>query len=836
MPNFNTLANRPIGIVRRRRLIAAAVIAAAALSPAAWGATITWLPDADGNWSTKADWSGGNLPRNTDDVVIDVGGATVRTITHSTGTDSILTLFSNENVVLSGGQLTLASLAGTAMSTINAGFTVSGGTLFGSGDLTVNGALNWNAGAISGGGTAIVGSSASLNIDTSAAIVTLSRTLENDSNTAAWTGTSNFVFSGGTFNNIATAVFTTSANASMANTGGNNNFNNAGTFNRTGAGTTTIAVTFNNTGTTNVQGGTLALSGGGDNTGLLNIASGAALNVTLGTYVFDTGTVVSGPGTLGVSGGILSVAQPSTVNAPWTISGGTISGVADITANGAVTWTGGTMTSTGTTVISPTASLNINTAASTVTLGRPLQNNGTVNWLTGSNNIGFSGGTFNNAAGAVFTTSAVASMVTVAGGNAFNNAGTFNRTGTGTTTIAIPFNNSGTVNVQGGALSLTGGGAQTAPFAISDGAGLSLNGTHTFSAAATVTAAGTGTLDILGGTSTFDSVVGVGGALGVHAGTASFNAAVSAASLAISGGTTNINSTGSFASASLSTGTLSGAGDMTVSGALNWTNGTMSGVGKTIIGSTGSLSVTTAAAGLNLSRVLENNGTASWTSGGTFGINFAGGTFNNQPGATFNAAATTSLNNTSGTNAFNNAGTFNQTAAGTTTIAIPFNNSATVNVQGGTLVLSGGGNNTGSFNIAPTTAMNVTAGTYIFNTGTVVSGSGTLGLTGGTLSIAQASAVNSPWTISSGTLNGVGDVTANGVLTWSGGTMSGTGKTVVVAAGLLNLNTTASVTLSRILENNGTMNWAAGTSNILFAGGTLNNQPGATFTSSVAAR
>src|SRR5438045_3548388 len=102
MPNFSTLANRRISVVRRRLLIAATVIAAAALSPAAWGATISWLPDADGDWSTKADWSGGNLPRNTDDVVIDVGGATVRTITHSTGTDSILTLFSNENVVLSG--------------------------------------------------------------------------------------------------------------------------------------------------------------------------------------------------------------------------------------------------------------------------------------------------------------------------------------------------------------------------------------------------------------------------------------------------------------------------------------------------------------------------------------------------------------------------------------------------------------------------------------------------------------------------------------------------------------------------------------------------------------
>ncbi|MDB9537315.1 hypothetical protein PN451_16015, partial [Dolichospermum planctonicum CS-1226] len=50
--------------------------------------------------------------------------------------------------------------------------------------------------------------------------------------------------------------------------------NNSETFKKTTADTATIRVAFNNTGTVNVEAGTLVLSGGGVNSGTFNITSG----------------------------------------------------------------------------------------------------------------------------------------------------------------------------------------------------------------------------------------------------------------------------------------------------------------------------------------------------------------------------------------------------------------------------------------------------------------------------------------------------------------------------------------------------------------------------------
>src|SRR5206468_4162141 len=75
--------------------------AGAALSLARFGApnsaaaTVSWLPNADGFWHVAANWSSNPLlPGPTDDVVIDVGGAAVRTITHSQGSTTVLSLTS----------------------------------------------------------------------------------------------------------------------------------------------------------------------------------------------------------------------------------------------------------------------------------------------------------------------------------------------------------------------------------------------------------------------------------------------------------------------------------------------------------------------------------------------------------------------------------------------------------------------------------------------------------------------------------------------------------------------------------------------------------------------
>src|SRR5262249_26729699 len=107
--------------------------------------TVTWINPAGGNWSTPANWSTGKLPGLFDDVINVPGNVT---ITHSAGQDMVHSLTCEDNLVLSGGTLGLATA-----STIDGAFTMSNATLKGPGDLTLNGLFTWTGfGSMTGGG------------------------------------------------------------------------------------------------------------------------------------------------------------------------------------------------------------------------------------------------------------------------------------------------------------------------------------------------------------------------------------------------------------------------------------------------------------------------------------------------------------------------------------------------------------------------------------------------------------------------------------------------------------------------------------------------------------
>ena len=53
--------------------------------------SISWTSTASGNWNTAADWGGGKVPGAADDATINTG--TSITVTYSTGTDSVLSLY-----------------------------------------------------------------------------------------------------------------------------------------------------------------------------------------------------------------------------------------------------------------------------------------------------------------------------------------------------------------------------------------------------------------------------------------------------------------------------------------------------------------------------------------------------------------------------------------------------------------------------------------------------------------------------------------------------------------------------------------------------------------------
>ena len=109
---------------------------------AARGDVVTWLPDADGQWEDASNWSSDpNLPGSSDDVTIDVGGATVRTVTLGSGNQSVQSLLCEENLEIAGANLTVGS---------------GGGTVNGALTIAAERSLTVNAGSFSANGTASI--------------------------------------------------------------------------------------------------------------------------------------------------------------------------------------------------------------------------------------------------------------------------------------------------------------------------------------------------------------------------------------------------------------------------------------------------------------------------------------------------------------------------------------------------------------------------------------------------------------------------------------------------------------------------------------------------------
>ncbi len=507
-----------------------------------------------------------------------------------------------------------------------------------------------------------------------------------------------FFQNGAVFNNNGTLLAQTSNGFSdgFFDGGGGGTFNNTGTFTRDTAGTVfTIGpnIVFNNSGTVNVQSGTLSLQGGdgGNTTGDFAISSGAILQFA-SDFNLAASATISGAGTAEFNSGTVNLLSSSVSNllidggtanfsgttAATTISltSGTLAGSGSVTSSGLFTWSGGTMSGTGVTntnggllinnaqVFLDTRTFN-NAVGSTATLsnfaqvdfqnGAVFNNNGI---LLAQTSNGFSDGFFDNG-----------------GGGTFNNTGTFTRDTAGTVfTIGpnIVFNNSGTVNVQSGTLSLQGGdgGNTTGDFAISSGAILQFASDFNLAASATISGAGTaefnsGTVNLLSS---------------------------SVSNLLIDGGTANFSGTTAATTISLTGGTLAGSGSVTSSGLFTWSGGTMSGTGVT--NTNGGLLI-------NNAQVFLDTRTFNNALGSTATLsNFAEVFFQN--GAVFNNNGTllASANNGSdgffdngGGGTFNNTGTFTRDTAGTVfTIGpnIVFNNSGTVNVQSGTVGFDGG--------------------------------------------------------------------------------------------------------------------------------------------------
>jgi hypothetical protein len=155
----------------------------------------------------------------------------------------------------------------------------------------------------------------------------MTRTLDNEG-TILWSGAGNITLSSAVITNRPGALFQ-AQNAAALSGDAAARFDNAGTFRKTSAGTTSFTASFRNYGATEIQSGTLSLSGGGLNSGTIEAAGGTAL-VFAGSVTFTASAAsrMSGAGRLTVSGGTANLA--GLVNLSGT---NTFSGTANLTGN-----------------------------------------------------------------------------------------------------------------------------------------------------------------------------------------------------------------------------------------------------------------------------------------------------------------------------------------------------------------------------------------------------------------------------------------------------------------------------------------------------------------------
>jgi len=363
---------------------------------------------------------------------------------------------------------------------------------------------------------------------------------------------------------------------------------------------------------------------------------------------------------------------------------------------------------------------------------------------------------------------------TVSGAGAvINNGGTIDAN-SGVSTISAEFdNNSGNVNVNGGTLSLSGGGTGNGPFNLTGGATLDFpSGNYTMTTGGVVS--GAGTLSITGG------YLKIGG----------------------------VTSPGGFV---LRAGTLDGDGFLSVGTTFDWSGGTMSGGGGAELG---------------------GNGTGT-ISGGTGAMSLAGRKFNDY--GTINYTAVTNLLTLSNGGILNVFGTFNITddgsilcacdggesvnvspngilvkngGSGTSVIAPPMTNAASVWSASGTLQIAGDGTHTGNF--------------YAFS-------GATLAFSAANTTFAPNSSVNADGTIdfpSGGSTSSNGNFDVAGKTSISGGMLrfNNMGKTKDFAFNMGDLYLDAPFSMS------GTGNWSCGVISNGGVGGFFDVLMGATLT------
>ncbi len=323
--------------------------------------------------------------------------------------------------------------------------------------------------------------------------------------------------------------------------------------------------------------------------------------------------------------------------------------------------------------------------------------------------------------------------------------------------------------------------------------------------------------------------------------------------LTFSGGTLQVDGGLAVRDLFFERGTISGEGTLTVNHQMDWTGGSMTGTGRTVIAPSAILNLNNLGDITIYYRTLENVGTVAWHGDGDLNAG-QGAVLTNCPGGKWEvyndrAFQWPSFGNTP---RFDNAGTFLKTfSPGVTTfICFPFTNysTGTVEVQNGAvfyqstplapastfeqsgavmvrsgavLKLGGGGTANTPFWVDNDGWVDWT-GSYTLVAGAELNGPGMYRVSGGTLAVNGDVPVRNMDLLA--TLGGSGTLAVSNRLNWISGSMTGSGRTLIAPGATLNLTNREEVLIeTRTLENANRVEWTGVANLIAGRGAVLTN-------------
>ncbi len=780
----------------------AVVLAGMCLSGSVQAAQIVWTNTAGGYWNVAANWNPNQVPTSADDAVIAASGTYTVTLNVSTNINSL---------VLGGasGQQTLANNNGYKLtlnqaSVINTNgvFTLNG-IVAGTGLLTVQGQFLWNGGYLYPGSVVTMATNGLLaltggNQHILYGIITNAGTIQllNGGGDLYLYGSCEAAGSIGELVNLPGALVDVQGNNSIYWGGcGTELVVNQGVVRKSGGtGITYIYPSLTNSGTLDVQTGTVSLYYG-QGSGVFLPEAGATL-IFSRTYEVDN--VLTGAGTNLLNGGTFTL--NGNINGSNVVLNGAYLLASNTVVNGALTWNSGNINAGSVVTVATNGLLALASDNGHYFYGI-LTNAGTIQLLNGANSLWLYGSC--QAAGAIGElVNLPGALVDVQGNNSIYwgcgtelvvNQGVLRKSGgTGITYIYPSLTNSGTLDVQTGTVNISHGGQGSGVFLPEAGATLIFSQTYEVDNA--LTGAGTNLLN--GGTFTLNGNVN------------GSNVVLNGASLL--------------------------ASNTVINGALTWNSGNIN-AGSVLAVATNGLLALASGSGHSFYGIVTNAGTIQLLAGGNslwlYGSCNGGiGELVNLPGALVDVQGDNSIYQSCNTELVVNQGVLRKSGGtGTTYITASLANSGTLDVQTGTVNLYAG---QGSGVFLPEAGA-----TLIFNQTYEVdndlTGAGTNLLNGGTFTLNGN--INGSNVVLNGASLLAGNTVINGALTWNSGQINGGSVVTVATNRLLVLASGSGHSLYGIVTNAGTIQLLNGGGNLYLYGsckgggaiGELVNLPGA---------